>query len=135
MKFLSVGDIFILTPGCHIYYRLPEHFAYENRQGVFDKLATTEIIVCGDKNGLNTDFLLGKYVVIDVDVSYSYEYPESARVTAQKIFEKKLGTIGQPNLIVEFDQSDSEHENNNNLRAIGKAKFSYEVIEETWGEK
>lgn len=58
------GDIIAIKAGMHVYIDLPEHFCYANRAGVFDKLAQTDLKVGSNERGLDTNFLVGKYIVV-----------------------------------------------------------------------
>ncbi len=60
---LKEGDVIQLEAGHTVYIKLPAHFCYSNRVGQFDELSKTEVTLGEDKNGLNTDFLLGEYIV------------------------------------------------------------------------
>ncbi len=63
MKLLREGDIFKLKKGHKVYVELPDHLVYQNREGVFDKLSKTEVVVGQNKGGMSTDWLEGEYVV------------------------------------------------------------------------
>lgn len=60
---LKEGDIIEITTGHEVYYELPMHFVYVNRVGNFKEIAKTEVRIGELKNGLDTDFLKGRYVV------------------------------------------------------------------------
>lgn len=60
---LEEGNVIELKEGHTVYLVLPEHFCYANRRGCFGKVAQTEVTIGKEKNGLNTDFLAGKYIV------------------------------------------------------------------------
>ena len=59
---LKEGDVIELAK-CHtVYAEIPKHFAYANKVGCFE-LTRSETPVGGNKNGLNTDFMVGKWIV------------------------------------------------------------------------
>ena len=60
---LEEGDIIELKEGHMVYFKIPEHFVYQNRRGSFDRLTSTEIMIGENKNGMDTDFLKGRYAV------------------------------------------------------------------------
>jgi hypothetical protein len=60
---LQVGDIFELESGHHVYMKLPLHFVYGNRKGRFDELTIAVVTVGKSKGGMETDWLIGQYVV------------------------------------------------------------------------
>ncbi len=59
---LEKGNVIELKKGHTVYAEVPEHFAYANKVGCFD-LTKTEVPICGNKNGLNTDFMGGLWIV------------------------------------------------------------------------
>lgn len=63
MSFLKEGDIVELKEGHRVYFKLPEHFVFANCVGVFDKMAETEVIVGSSRNGMDTSFLKGNWIV------------------------------------------------------------------------
>jgi hypothetical protein len=63
VSLLREGDVFEIKSGHTVYMELPAHFAYTNRQGCFTELARTEVTVGTDKNGMDTNWIAGRYVV------------------------------------------------------------------------
>ena len=60
---LKVGDVVELKAGHSVYVELPEHFAFDNREGEFRRLASTEVTIGRPKRGMGTGWLAGRYVV------------------------------------------------------------------------
>lgn len=129
-KYLQEGDIFRLEAGHEIYVSLPEHFIYDNRQFVFDKLGSTTIKIGEPKRGFDTSCFAGEYVVVkttfdgggtghgDHDV-----YPDGHHIHARKIVENELkGEKEVSNFEIEFYQSGCFTAMNEKIKAIGKAK-------------
>lgn len=63
MTLLKEGDVIKLEGGHRVYARLPKHCIYKNTVGVFDQIAGTEVTIGEPKNGLDTNFFAGRYVV------------------------------------------------------------------------
>jgi len=127
---LAVGDVFELKPGMQVYYEVPEHFVYDNRLGVMDKVAVKDIEV-GEVlfRGMYTDFLVGNYVVTLVQSKGGGTghgphdvYPDGWHVTAQKMTEDEDDYI-----IVHFYQSGcfTAMIRPEELELKGKAKLTY----------
>lgn len=88
---LKEGNIVELKQGHKVYAEIPSHFVFENRVGCFD-LAKTEVPVGGNKNGLNTDYLVGRWVVVRTEYGGGGTghgagdvYPDGHKVTCEKI--------------------------------------------------
>jgi hypothetical protein len=57
-RLLQAGDVIKLEQGHTVYADIPEHFAFNNRKGVFDKFAHTQARIGGE-----LEFLAGLYIV------------------------------------------------------------------------
>ena len=62
-ELLKEGDIILLMKGHRIYTMLPQHFVFSNKRGNFGELSQDVVEIGEDFHGLNTTFLIGKYVV------------------------------------------------------------------------
>lgn len=124
MTYLQEGDIFELEAGHAVYCELPEHFAYGNREGVFDKLAKTEITVGESKNGMETNWLLGEYVVTSATMTgggtamFNDQYPGGHQVKAEKLQDKSFNARAK----ISFYQSGCFTCMNPGIKATGHAK-------------
>jgi len=59
---LKEGDVIELKKGHKVYTLIPKHFAYDNCIGSF-KLTKSDVTIGENRNGLNTEFMLGKWIV------------------------------------------------------------------------
>ena len=91
---LKEGNVIELKSGHTVYAKIPEHFAYSNKVGCFE-LTKAEVPVCGDKNGLNTDFLGGKWIVVKTAMTGGGTghgphdvYPSGHEVTCERVVER-----------------------------------------------
>lgn len=120
------GDIIEVCAGMKVYIQLPEHFCYENRKAVFDKLANATVEVGEDFGGLNTAFLVGKYIVTRTVMDGGGTghgphdiFPDGWSVTAQM--------VGRLNQTIRFYQSGCFTAINAKVRVVGKAKQKWET--------
>jgi hypothetical protein len=126
-KLVQEGDIIILKQGHTVYIQLPEHFVFFNRRGVFDKL-TTATVKIGHSNdcGLDTDFLVGRYIVVRTAMTGGGTghgphdvFPDGWSVTARM--------VGRMHQEVSFYQSGCFTAMNEEVEVVGKAKQKWEV--------
>lgn len=61
---LQAGDIIELRKGHNVYAEIPQHFIYRNQIGNFKKLERSRITIGEDKGGMNTDFMVGIWIVV-----------------------------------------------------------------------
>lgn len=134
MNFLTEGDVIELKSGHTVYVRLPMHFVYANRKGVFDELAETEVTIGHDKLGMNTDWLAGRYIVTATGMQGGGTghgphdvYPDGHHVTAEKIPADGIDGIGQPRTKVSFYQSGAFTAMIRDIRPIGRARAKWEL--------
>lgn len=133
---LEAGDVFILKKGHQIYMELPEHFVYDNRRGVFDQFAKTEVVVGVPKGGMNTGWLAGRYVVISAHTQGGGTghgpndvYPDGLYITAER-FPTKDSSIadgGNKRWKIYFYQSGcfTSMIEPGKVEKLGKAKVKY----------
>ncbi len=121
---VSEGDVIEIVPGMKVYTELPEHFCYENRKGVWDKLANATVEVDKDDR-LDTKFLLGRYIVTRTSMDGGGTghgpgdvYPDGWHVTAQK--------TGRVHQTIHFYQSGSFTAVNEKVKVVGKAAQKWE---------
>lgn len=124
---LKEGDIIELKDGHTVYAKIPAHFAFSNRIGCFDEVVKTEVTIGKNKNGLNTDFFKGRYVVTGTSVDGGGEghgpgdvYPDGHHVKASKFVEK----IDSP-INVEFYETGYFTAMIKDLQPIGRAKAQW----------
>ena len=123
---LKEGDIIEIEKGFTVYMELPQHFVYSNRVGVFDKTGNATVKVGDSFNGMDTDFLIGKYIVTGT----SFEgggtgmgphdvYPSGHHVYCEKVNNNKIK--------VDFYQSGCFTAMNTSVKVVGKAKKHWEM--------
>lgn len=124
-KWLQPGDVFMLTQEHVVRAEVPEHFLYENRKGVFDKLSYGTV----ELKDPNFEYLRGKYIVTYAGLSGGGTghgphdvYPDGWCINAQK--------ADNPNIKISFYQSGCFNCKNEGIKAIGRAKQTWTIVEE-----
>jgi hypothetical protein len=132
---LKAGDVIELKKGHTVYATIPEHFAYSNKVGCFN-LCDTEVPVGGEKNGLNTDYLLGKWIVTSTASEgggtghgCNDVYPDGHRVTCMQI-KRQFGDF-QPRVSFYQTGSFTAMIKEGEIKAIGRATATYKIEEDT----
>ena len=132
MDKLKEGDVIELKDGHHIYIRLPEHFCYGNRIGVFNKLSETVVCVGQNKSGLKTNFLKGRWVVYATaydggshggGMSGNDFYQNGYHVFIEKIIHE----IGNPRIRASFYQTGSFTAMIEDIKPVGRAKATWNI--------
>lgn len=130
---LKEGDVIELKKGHTVYATIPEHFAYSNKVGCF-KLCITEVPVGGDKNGLNTDYLLGKWIVTGTASEGGGcghgpgdYYPDGHKVTCKQV-QKEFGDY-QARISFYQTGSFTAMIEEGDIKPIGKATATYKIEE------
>ncbi len=123
---VAEGDIIEVCAGMKVYTELPEHFCYENRKGVFDKMGNATVEVGEDFGGMNTAYLIGKYIVTRTAMNGGGTghgpgdvYPDGWNVTAKM--------VGRMHQTISFYQSGSFTAMNEKVRVVGRAKQKWEA--------
>lgn len=126
---LQSGDIFELKTGHTVYSEIPAHFVYSNRQGCFD-LSKADIKVGEFKNGLDTVYLKGKYVVLKTAKqggSTGHDpYPDGHCVYAQKMDSKEK-------IEVHFYQTGCFTAMNLDIKPLNRGEVSESSIKNLYG--
>jgi len=124
-KLLREGDIIELRPGHRVYMRLPAHFIYANRVGVFDKLAKTEVTIGAPQGGMDTAWVAGRYVVTATAMKGGGTahgphdvYPDGHHVKAERMDE-------DDRTVVEFYQTGCFTAMIPDIEPVGRAKATW----------
>lgn len=137
---LKKGDIIELKEGHTIYMKIPEHFVYANRTGEFEKLTSTEIIIGKNRNGMDTNFLKGRYVVTSTSFEGgsspgerfsalpSDEYPDGHHVFCESLPNKLDEFSNDIRFQINFYQSGCFTAMIEDIEPVGQAKA-------TWNEE
>jgi len=115
---LKPGDIIEIKNGHTVYFSLPLHCIYANKEGVFNETAETDVIVGSTPRGLDTDFLEGRYVVISANLRDSGGR-QGVYVECQKL---PQGDESLPPLKIAFFESGGFTAEINELKPVGRAK-------------
>lgn len=114
---LKEGDVIHISEGHVVYTGIPEHFAYRNRVGVFDKLATREIRIGTKEHGFDTSYLCGKYIVI----KEYYDGGSSFMPNGHKVYAKHVKLP----IEISFYETGYFTAVNENIEPIGKATLTW----------
>ncbi len=120
---LQEGDIFLIAEGHEINTELPEHCVYTGRTGVFSKLTRTGVVVGKPKGGLDTSWLVGRYVVYKTtfdgggsDMGREGGYPDHHHVFARPLLGESA--LAGPGWEIDFFQT---HRLMNDIAPVGRA--------------
>ena len=99
-EMLEEGDIIEINNGHTVYTDIPEHFAFSNRKGVFNKTIHTKVVIGGEFS-----YLAGRYVVYKTsrDGGGSGTGPSDVYPDGHHVFCERL----EDRLKVDFYQSGS----------------------------
>ena len=130
---LKEGDIIEIVKGHRFYTKLPEHFVYADRIGCFTRLSQTEVVAGETKNGLDTNFYCGRYVVTKTATDgggtghgANDVYPNGHHVWCKKLKEKGLVFVYSTATVnIEFYQSGHFTAMIKDIEPVGKAKVRY----------
>lgn len=119
---LKEGDIFEINPGDKVYTEIPQHFIYENREGVWD-LDETDVIAKGQWLYLSGNYVVTKTTIDGGGTGHGPHdiYPDGHHVWAEK--------ISNPLVKINFYQSGSFTVMHPDKKAIGRAKIKW-IVEE-----
>jgi hypothetical protein len=125
-EFLKEGDIVLLMKGHQVYTKLPRHFVYRER-GNFDKSSRDVVEIGEDYSGLDTSFLIGKYIVVKTSMDGGtgpnalpgQDYPDGHHVYCQH--------ADYPDLQVDFYQSGCFTATIKDIKPVGRAKAVWTV--------
>lgn len=99
---LREGDIIELREGHTVCVELPQHCCYENAFGNFAETAQTAVQIGEVRYGLNTGFLVGRYVVVNASLQGGGTgmgpgdvYPDGWHITAQRLMATKITSTGR----------------------------------------
>lgn len=121
-KLLKAGDVIELKQGHTVYADVPEHFAYSNKRGVFDKTAHAQARIGGE-----LEFLAGQYIVTHTTLNGGGTgmgphdvYPDGHHVYCERPHDKRK---------VDFYQTGAFTAMIPEIEPIGRAELRYEVVE------
>lgn len=130
---LKKGDVIKLEKGYEVYIKLPAHFIFSNRTGVFDELSKEDVKIGEPIGGLDTDFLIGEYIVTHTTMDGggvamgSDVYDDGHHVFCKKIIDE----IGNKKSIeIDFYQTGSFTAMITDIKPIGTAKIQIPKKEE-----
>lgn len=127
-KFLREGDIIELRKGHEVYAEIEERYAYTNTPNS-KKLTTTDVRIGREHNGLDTNYLAGRYIVTKTafdggswggGMNRHDDYPNGHHVFCQKMLAD--GKLGEE---VNFYQSGCFTAMIENISPVGKVEFRY----------
>jgi hypothetical protein len=122
---LKEGDIIEIKPGHKIYADVPEHFAFENCKGVFDKIVNKDITVKGE-----LEYFAGKYIVYKttIDGTEGFVYgPLDSYSNGHHVF---CESTEDPCRRIHFYQSGSFTAVITDIQPIGRAELKWKEIKE-----
>lgn len=123
---LGEGDVIELKKGHTVYAQVPEKYVYQNTPRS-KKLTQTDVTIGDNLNGLDTNYLEGRYVVIKTTLDGGGTgmgpndiYPDGHHVWCKKML--KDGQLGEE---VDFYQSGSFTAMIEEIKPVGKVEFRY----------
>jgi len=124
-KQLQEGDVIELKKGQEVYTTLPHHCFYVGEEGNFAKTDNHEVEIGETYGGLDTGFLIGKYIVTKTtfDGGGTGHGPHDVYPDGHHVFCKKIDS----KVRVDFYQSGCFTAMIKDIEPIGRAKATWTV--------
>lgn len=130
MNYLKEGDIIELREGHSVYVKLPAHCCYDNRRGCFTELDSRVVCIGEEVGGLDTGYLVGKYIVIKTftDGGGTGHGPQDVYPDGHHVWCESIGEDLDYKIAVNFYQSGCfTAMNEEEIPVIGRATKKWEV--------